>query len=477
MKKTKILVTFGPAVSSAGKIKNLVEAGANAFRINCSHGASQDFLSAARLIRQSTKDFPYTVGLVFDISGPKLRLDRFKGEFRVKKGQTITLLDRKTDLKSGKIGVNRPEILRSVKKRHRLFIDDGNLVFTVVSATSKNIVIKSVNGGVILPSKGVNLPDSDIKIPTIGEKDREDIKTAIRVDADYIALSFVRSAADITEAKKLIKISGGRQRVIAKLERKEAIENIEAIMTEADGVMFARGDLGVELEPQELPPLQKKIIRLANRFRKPVIIATQMLESMRFAPRATRAEINDVASAVFDFADVVMLSAETATGKYPVEAVRTMDAVIRATESALPEYDPELLRNIDQPDIPEAVARAVKESYPACRTPVIFAFTSSGFTAELISNLFPPQPVVALTPDKKVMGLLSLYRSVYPVLVEASKTFQEMLEAVEQVTKKYKLVRKGQKVTITGGVPLGTRQPTNFMMIHEVSAKNARSKK
>ncbi|MFZ5979192.1 MAG: pyruvate kinase [Candidatus Zixiibacteriota bacterium] len=476
MKKTKILVTYGPAVSSTAKIKNLVEAGANAIRINCSHGSTQDFLSAARLIRQSTKNYPYTVGLVFDISGPKLRLDHFKGEYRVKKGQTVVILDRKTDLKSGKIGVNRPEILKSVKKGHRLYIDDGNLVFTVVSTSNHGVVIKSVNGGVIMPSKGVNLPDSDIKIPTISDKDREDIKTAIRVDADYIALSFVRNAADIVEAKNLIKNFGGRQRVIAKLERKEAIDQIEEIISQADGVMLARGDLGVELEPQELPPIQKKIIKLANQSRKPVIIATQMLESMRFAPRATRAEINDVASAVFDFADVVMLSAETATGQYPVEAVKTMDAVIRATESALPEFDPVRLGKIDKSDIPEAIARAVREAYPACQTPVIFAFTSSGFTAELISNLFPPQPVIALTPDKKVMGLMSLYRSVYPVLVNPSKTFQEMLDEVEKIIKEYKLARKGQRVTITGGVPLGTRQPTNFMMIHEVSTQHVRKK-
>jgi len=469
MKKTKILVTYGPAVASAKKIQNLVEAGANAFRINCSHGITSDFLKAARIIRQGAKDARYPVGLVFDISGPKLRLDRFNGELAVKKGQKITLQNCKTDLKNYRIGVSRPEILKSVKKGERLFIDDGNLLFEVISANPSTVVIRAGNSGVILPSKGVNLPDSEIKIPTVADKDREDIKTAIRADADYIALSFVRSGDDILEAKKVIAKFGGRQKLIAKLERKEAIEKIEEIMVLADGVMVARGDLGVELPPAELPKLQKRIINFANRYHRPVIIATQMLESMRYQPRATRAEINDVATAVFDFADAVMLSAETATGKYPLEAVQTMDNVIRTTEQDLPEYRLDLQKNIVNPDIPLAIGRAVREAYHSCRTDMVFAFTSSGYTAALISNLFPPQPVIALTPDKKVMGALALYRSVYPVLVKPSKTFKDMLDIVNEVCKKYKLARRGQKVTITGGVPLGMRKPTNFLMIHEVS--------
>jgi pyruvate kinase len=225
----------------------------------------------------------------------------------------------------------------------------------------------------------------------------------------------------------------------------------------------------VELPPAELPKLQKRIIEHANRYRRPVIIATQMLESMRFQPRATRAEINDVATAVFDFADAVMLSAETATGKYPIEAVQTMDNVIQTTEQDMPEYSRSLHKNITEPDIPLAIGRGAREANDCCQTNVVFAFTTSGYTAELISNLFPPQPVIALTPDKKVMGSLALYRSVYPVLVKHSKTFKEMLDVVDEVCRKHKLARKGQKVTITGGVPLGMGKPTNFFMIHEVS--------
>lgn len=372
-------------------------------------------------------------------------------------------------MKNNRIGVSRPEILKSVKKGERLFIDDGNLQFAVISVESNRVVIQAGNGGVIASSKGINLPDSDIKIPTVGEKDREDIKTAIRADADYIALSFVRSGDDILEAKRLIKKFGGRQKLIAKLERREAIKALDEIMALSDGVMVARGDLGVELPPAELPSLQKKIVSLANRYHRPVIIATQMLESMRYAPRATRAEINDVASAVFDYADAVMLSAETATGKFPLEAVRTMDNVIRTTEKNLPVYHLELDKHIVKPDIPLAIAQAVREMSPSSQTRVVFAFTSTGFTAELISNLFPPQPIVALTPDKKIMGALSLYRSVYPVPVKQSRTFDDMLAVVNEVCRKYRLVSRGQKVIITGGVPLGMRKPTNFMMIHEVS--------
>ncbi|MDD3732528.1 MAG: pyruvate kinase [candidate division Zixibacteria bacterium] len=469
MKNTKILVTYGPAVASAKKIAALVEAGANAIRINCSHGLTADFLKAAGIIHQGTQNARFPVGLVFDIAGPKLRLDRFQGELTIKKGQKITLQTGKSDLKNNRIGVSRPEILKSVKKGERLFIDDGNLQFAVISVESNRVVIQAGNGGVIASSKGINLPDSDIKIPTVGEKDREDIKTAIRADADYIALSFVRSGDDILEAKRLIKKFGGRQKLIAKLERREAIKALDEIMALSDGVMVARGDLGVELPPAELPSLQKKIVSLANRYHRPVIIATQMLESMRYAPRATRAEINDVASAVFDYADAVMLSAETATGKFPLEAVRTMDNVIRTTEKNLPVYHLELDKHIVKPDIPLAIAQAVREMSPSSQTRVVFAFTSTGFTAELISNLFPPQPIVALTPDKKIMGALSLYRSVYPVPVKQSRTFDDMLAVVNEVCRKYRLVSRGQKVIITGGVPLGMRKPTNFMMIHEVS--------
>ncbi len=284
MKRTKILATYGPAVNSPETLRKLIFAGADAFRVNCSHGDGPELEAAARVIKKARLKAPYPVGMLFDISGPKLRLDRFDGSLSIKKDQELTLTTGKTDLTRMKIGVNHPAIIKSVKKNERLFIDDGNLLFDIVRVGRTSITARAINGGTLLPGKGINLPDTDIKIPTITEKDRRDIKTAVKAEADYIALSFVRSGDDIIEARKLIKRDGGRQQVIAKLEKREAIENIEEIMMLSDGVMIARGDLGVELPPEELPKLQKRIIRMANRHHKPVIVATQMLESMRYFP-------------------------------------------------------------------------------------------------------------------------------------------------------------------------------------------------
>jgi pyruvate kinase len=469
MKKTKILATFGPAIASESAIRQLVKCGANAFRINCSHGKTDDFKKAARLIRRATKASPFPVGLLFDISGPKLRLADFSGELDIQTGERIELTTGTSNLPEGKLGVNHPAIISSLRKGQRLYIDDGYLVFDVVSAGKKGVVLQAGNSGCIRPRKGINLPESKIDIPTIGPKDREDIKTAIEAGADYIALSFVRSGDDLIEARRLIKRYGGNQKLIAKLEKREAIEDLDNIMLLLDGVMIARGDLGVELPPEKLPTLQRDIIRMANRHHKPVIVATQMLESMRFSPRATRAEINDVASAVFDYVDCVMLSAETAAGKYPKEAVETMASVITETEESAVRPDIDLGSHLIQSTVPLVIAQSVSRADQSCKTTHVFAFTTSGFTAEMISNLYPPQPVIVLTPDTAVMRRLSLYRSLYPVQIKQPGSFSEMLAAIEKIGKKFKLTRKGDRVILTGGAPFGSTVPTNFMMFHEMS--------
>ncbi|MEA1979754.1 MAG: pyruvate kinase [candidate division Zixibacteria bacterium] len=469
MKKTKIIATYGPSVNTQAKVSKLIQSGVNLFRVNCSHGKTEDFLKAANIIRGGIKkanDSP--VGILFDISGPKLRLGHFDKEVPVKPGSVFTLTSGKTDIQKKIISVNHPAIIKSIKKGERLFVDDGNIIFQITEVGKNGIKIKALNAGKLLSAKGVNLPDTDLKIPTITQKDKEDIKTAVRANVDYIALSFVRSGNDIIEAKKIIKRYGGSQRVIAKLEKKEAIQDIDEIMLLADGVMVARGDLGVELPPEDLPKLQKKIIKLANRHHKPVIVATQMMESMRFSPRATRAEINDVASAVFDFVDAVMLSAETATGEYPVEVVETMSNVIETTESDSQRPDVELETHLIKSEIPLAIAEAVSNIDNRCDLKLIFAYTTSGFTAELISNLFPQQPIIALTPNKKVQSGLSLYRSVYSVEITHPKSFNDMLKTVEKINREKKLVKKGDKVVITGGVPFGSTVATNFTMIHEI---------
>ncbi|MFH1999499.1 MAG: pyruvate kinase [Planctomycetota bacterium] len=468
MKKTKIIATFGPAIAGKTKILKLVKAGANLFRINCSHGGEEDFLKAARLIRDATRSCPFPVGILFDISGPKLRLALFKGMLPVKKRGKVTLTHGNTDLSKACIGVNYPEIIEGMKAGERIYIDDGNLIFRVLQKKSGSALIEAQNHGVLLPGKGINLPDSNVAIPTLTAKDKSDVKTAIRAGADFIALSFVRSGEDIIELRKLLKRGKGAQKVVAKLEKREAIEALEEIMRLSDGVMVARGDLGVELNQEELPTLQRRIIKMANELHKSVIVATQMLESMRFSPRPTRAEVNDVASAVFDFADAVMLSAETATGKYPVESVAMMSRVIEATEQAATPPPIGIHKEGICSPIPLSIAEAVRNARAICNARLIFAFTTSGFTAEMISNLFPKEPIIALTSDKLVMRQLTLPRSVYSIEVKQPRSLAELFGIVNLTCARHRLARRGDRVIVTGGAPFGKMMLTNFMMVHEI---------
>lgn len=467
MKKTKIIATYGPAIGRQACIAELIEAGANLFRVNCSHGGREDFLKASQTIRRASRKAHIPIGILFDISGPKLRLERFEGEFQIQPSDQLTFTSGKSTPEGGVFGVNHPGIIKSVRKGERLFIDDGKLAFEVLAVSRDRIQVKALNRGPISGAKGINLPDSEIRIPTITPKDRDDIATAVTAGADLIALSFVRSGDDIIEAQRLIRRQGGHQKVIAKLEKREAVEHLDDIMLVADGVMVARGDLGVELPPETVPEIQKKVIRLAHRHRKPVIVATQMMESMRFSPRPTRAEINDVASAVFDYVDAVMLSAETATGEYPTETARTMHRIIEAAErDCAPKPavdDPFLVRS----EIPSAVAEAVSGGHS--QSTVIFAFTTTGFTAELIANQFPKQDIIALTKDKAVLTRLTVHRGVYSVLIRQPRSFEDMLAIVEKIGQDHHLVRAGDTVVITGGAPFGRMVPTNFMMYHKVA--------
>jgi len=467
VKSTKIVATYGPSIASEKKISELIEAGVNLFRINCSHGQAEDFKKAVKVIKGGSSSAKYPVALLFDLGGPKLRLGKYPEESEVRKGESIWLSS-KPDGDGKTFTVNYPQIISAIKKGEKVYVDDGNIQFTVVKAEKEKVELRAENSGTFTSGKGINLPDTKIPIPTITEKDKKDLKAAAELGADYIGLSFVRKPEDIKEARDLIKKSGGGMGIIAKLEKKEAVKNLEEIINLSDGVMVARGDLGVELLPERLPLLQKRIIRTANCYHKPVIVATQMLESMRFSPRATRAEINDVAGAVFDFADAVMLSAETATGKYPLEAVKTMSAVIREVEREAVPPQLELDDHKLESDIPMAIANAVSHSTLRERIKLIFAFTSSGFTAQLYSNLYPPAPIVAITTDKKVMNRLSLFRSVYAVQAGQPKTLDETLNLVNRLCHKYQLAEAGDCVIITGGAPFGSLVPTNFFMYYRI---------
>ncbi len=467
MKKTKIIATYGPAIASRQRIAELVEAGADIFRINCSHGAHDDFVAAVRMIRSGARKALFPVGILFDISGPKLRLERFDGEHHVSIGEELTLTTGTSRPSEGIIAVNHPGIIKSMRKGERLFVDDGKLAFDVITVSSGKVRMRCLTDGALTGGKGINLPDTDLKIPTITRKDNEDIATAVACKADLIALSFVRSGDDIIEARRILRKLGGKQKIIAKLEKREAVERLDDIMLLADGVMVARGDLGVELPVETVPELQKQIIRRAHRHRKPVIVATQMMESMRFAPTPTRAEVNDVASAVFDFIDAVMLSAETSTGQFPLESVQTMTRVIDAAEKDCEARPPLGDAYLVKSEVPNSIAESVSNANS--HNVAIFAFTSSGFTAELISNQFPDQPIIAVTNDKSVLTRLTVCRGVYSVLAGQPRSFDEILRVVEKISRDYKIAKKGETVVITGGVPFGRMVPTNFMMYHKIT--------
>lgn len=468
MNSTKILATVGPAIATKSRLRKLISLGVNAFRVNCSHGSTDDLTKAARLVREASANAKLAVGLLFDISGPKLRLDRFEGTIKLKKGESIRLTTGETRLEERVIGVNHPSIVQSVKKGHPVLIDDGAVYFDVVSTGSDEVELKARNAAELLPGKGINLPETTIGIPTITDKDKRDIETAVECGADFLAISFVRTPEDIFMARRLARKAGGAPKIIAKIEKREAVQRIGEIVAASDGVMIARGDLGVELPPAEVPRVQKKILAMASSLRKPVIVATQMLESMRTNPRATRAEINDVATAVYDLADTVMLSAETATGKYPEETVRTMAEVIRVAEEDGVRVPPKA----DHLDLTSsstvAIAQAVSKANRSCEIDLIFAFTTSGFTAELISHLYPSQPIVALTSSEQVLRQLTLHRGVYAYQVEQADSVTEVRQIVDATCRKHRLARRNARVIVTGGIPFGQSTPTNFMYLHKV---------
>jgi pyruvate kinase len=470
MKHTKIIATFGPAIDDDARIKALCHAGVNTFRINCSHGNRDSFLAATGLIRRAAEKSEFPIGLLFDISGPKLRVGSFEGSIYVDADDRITLTTGTADLDTRVLGVNHPGIIASLKVGEKVYIDDGNLRFDVTDRNDRQVVLTALNSGKLLPNKGINLPQTDLQIPTIGDKDTEDIQTAVEAGADFVAISFVRSGDEIIQAKRLIKQAGGNQPVIAKLERLEAMQRLEEILLVADGVMVARGDLGVELPFEDVPRFQKEIISQANRHRKPVIVATQMLESMRFSPRATRAEVNDVATAVYDYVDALMLSAETATGQYPLEAVQTMTQVINATEAVAERPDVRPDRILIESAPANAIAEAVSRMGADLEATAIMAFTTSGYTAQLMANLFPSQPIFALTPNADIMGRLTLHRGVYPVHTEYVETFDQLIKVVEQVNARCNIAGNGDQVMVTGGAPFGHQGTTNFLLVHEMGS-------
>ncbi len=462
---TKILATIGPSSSTKETLSKLMDAGADAFRINFSHGSHQQHKKNIQLIRSLEKEKNRYVSILADLQGPKLRVGNFKDEkVLLKEGQKFTLDMKDTLGDETRVCLPHKEIFAALKEGEKLLVNDGYIVLRVTKCSKSSAETVVEVGGYISSHKGVNLPNTKLKISAVTEKDKEDLKFALKNNVDWIGLSFVQKVEDIRSVKKIIK---DKAKIIAKLEKPSAIDDLENIVLESDAIMVARGDLGVECPLPMVPVLQKKIIKTCRKYAKPVIVATQMLESMIINPTPTRAEVSDVATAVYDGADTVMLSAETAAGKHPVEAVKMMHSIICQIEN-----DPlffELMNKSRRAPCMASEADAI--SYSAsnlvnvlCNVKAIVSYSSSGFTARLTASERPTLPILGLTPDIKVARQMSIIWGIKPFLnKENFKRFARIRESAIKCAKSLKLVKSGDHIIITAGYPLNEKGKTNLL--------------
>lgn len=463
-RKAKIIATLGPASADPAVIRALFEAGADVFRLNMSHGSHADHKALMDAIRAQESEVGSPVGVIIDLQGPKLRLGRFKGgRATLKTGARFRLDLEETPGDSRRASLPSPEVFAALEPGAELLLDDGRVSLKVEKRGRDFAVTRVVVGGTLQDSKGVNIPGVTLPIAALTEKDRRDLQFGLDIGGDWIALSFVQRADDVAEARKLV---AGRASIMAKLEKPAAIERLDEIVELSDAIMIARGDLGVELAPEEVPGLQKRIIRAARRAGKPVVVATQMLESMIHAPAPTRAEASDVATAVYDGADGLMLSAETAIGSYPVEAVAIMDRIIARVEQ-----DPRLrqLLESDHAD-PEAtsadaITAAARQVAHTVRAKAIVTYSMTGSTTLRASRERPEVPILGLTPQLAIARRLALAWGVHSVLTEDAKDFGDMVRRACRIAQLHGFAKPGDRLVITAGVPFGTPGATNTLRI------------
>ena len=465
---TKILATIGPSSATKEQLSRLIDAGADAFRVNFSHGTHAEHRERIKIIRALEKEKGRLISILADLQGPKLRVGNFKEDkVLLKEGQKFTLDLDNTPGDETRVCLPHKEIFEALKPGEVLLVNDGYIALKVESCNKKSAVTTVKVGGYISSHKGVNLPNTKLNISAITEKDKEDLKFALKNGVDWIGLSFVQKAEDVREIKKMV---NGKARVISKLEKPSAIDDLENIIKESDGIMVARGDLGVECPIQVVPVLQKRIVKLCRLYARPVIIATQMLESMIVNPTPTRAEVSDVATAVYDGADAVMLSAETAAGKYPVQAVKMMHSIVKQVED-----DPlffELMNN--SRNVPCKAAEADAITFAASELAgvlknvrAIVSYSSSGFTTFLTARERPALPILALSPDIKVARQMVLVWGVKPyVNKESFKKFNNVEDCAVRYAKEAGLAKAGDHIIITAGFPLNVKGRTN--MLHTV---------
>lgn len=468
MRKTKIVCTLGPATNDVEIMKQLIQNGMDAARINFSHGTYETHAETIAKLKQAREELNAPIPLILDTKGPEIRVKTFKEDkVRLEEDATFTLTTREVEGDVNIVSVTYADLPKDVHRDSRILIDDGLIELKVEDITETDVVCKVVNGGVVKSRKGVNLPGVEVNLPSLMEKDIEDLKFGVENGFDIVAASFIRSAEDVLKIRRVLEENGGGQmHIISKIENQQGVENIDKILEASDGIMVARGDLGVEIPPEEVPLVQKILIAKANRIGKPVITATQMLESMVHSPRPTRAEANDVANAIFDGSDAIMLSGETAAGAYPLEAVATMARIALKAESAV-DYAAKLA-NTTEParvNITNAISMAACATAAELKTAAITTVTKSGFTARMISRYRPACPLIASTSDETVWRQMNLIWGCKPMLYTGELPRGGVFDTALEIAVKSGLLKNGDTVVSALGMPLGFSGATNTLRV------------
>ncbi|MDX8046698.1 pyruvate kinase [Gracilibacillus sp. S3-1-1] len=473
MRRTKIVCTIGPASESEEKLEQLMNAGMNVARLNFSHGDFDEHGARINNIRSAADKVGKTVAILLDTKGPEIRTGVLKdGQAEIVKGNTVYVSMEEIEGSAERIAVTYPELIDDVEVGSKLLLDDGLIALEVTEILKDKNELKTValNSGLLKNKKGVNVPNVSVNLPGMTEKDAADIKFGIEQGVDFIAPSFVRRASDVLEVRGLLEEHNATHiQIIPKIENQEGVDNLDAIIQVSDGLMVARGDLGVEIPPEDVPLVQKEMIRKCNNAGKPVITATQMLDSMQRNPRPTRAEASDVANAIFDGTDAIMLSGETAAGDYPVEAVQTMSNIAKKAETGIDHKAVLDLRSkASDMNITDAISQSVNHSAMNLNVDAILTPTVSGFTARMISKYRPEAPIVAVTFNERVSRSLALVWGVETIVGELGETTDDVLEGAIEEGIKTDHFKRGDRVIITAGVPVGESGTTNLMKIHVI---------
>jgi pyruvate kinase len=467
MRKAKVICTLGPASDAPGVLEGMIRAGMDVARFNFSHGTHQDHRRRMQLLRKIARKEGRVVAVLQDIQGPKIRVGAFDGgQAMLRAGETITVTTRKVVGNAQRVPTPIQSLPRDVRKGHPILLDDGRIRLEVLGVRGRDITARVLVGGIIRDRKGLNLPGAAMSVPTITEKDVADLAFGQQLGVDYVALSFVRSPDDVRLARA--HVAKLKTPLIAKIEKPQAVDRLEEIAAVSDGVMVARGDLGVEMALEKLPGIQKRAIQLVNRMGGIVIVATEMLESMVTSSRPTRAEVSDVANAVLDGADAVMLSGETASGQHPVAAVETMARIVLETERTGTLRLHHTIPFEHQTDVSTGVAAAAVAASAQMKGEFLVAYTESGNTARLISEFRPHAQILGLTPNAATTRRMALYWGVLPMQVGRLQSTDAMVRQVKRLCAEKKLCHRGKQVVIVAGVPLNTPGKTNTMSIHTV---------